>query len=244
MLQRLSPLTEFDQHARQRLAQQSRPFKLAKGKPLDAEKTRRCLLYLCSGEVRLRDGHQRDERIRSDNPRATQPLLHNTSARLRIDTITPCELLCVDIHLYQMLRNEQANTGMEVEDFLVDRNEGLLFETIFKSIQDQNLRLPTLPDIAVKVHHAVQTAQAGAAQIALIVQSDPSIAGRLMKCDVVIVAQLFVRRQEPGLPTLEQLPACAMLNLGELTEAERLAVIQSAQAEINAMARLLMQGRS
>ncbi|MDN3517091.1 HDOD domain-containing protein [Aquisalimonas lutea] len=61
-----------------------------------------------------------------------------------------------------------------------DAGEGLFYR-LFEDLMEDRLDVPSMPDMALKVRHAVEEQEAGAADVARIIQADPPLAARLIQ---------------------------------------------------------------
>ncbi|MDH3281711.1 MAG: HDOD domain-containing protein, partial [Gammaproteobacteria bacterium] len=71
--------------------------------------------------------------------------------------------------------------------------DNLLFHEIYQVCINETLKLPSLPDVAMKVRIAVEDEHADAARVARVVEADPPIAAKLIKA----ANSAFSRGQKP-----------------------------------------------
>jgi len=80
----------------------------------------------------------------------------------------------------QIAANELDNPSpSDATNALVKENQ--LFLQCIKYLKSEKLRLPTLPDISVKIRRAIRDNRANSARISKVVQLDPAITARLIK---------------------------------------------------------------
>ncbi len=80
-----------------------------------------------------------------------------------------------------MLLGQERATAAEVEEVALSPCESRILEDIYAAFAARQLRIPALPDVALKVRDAVNRDHHGTADVARILQSDPVLAGRLMQ---------------------------------------------------------------
>ncbi len=61
-----------------------------------------------------------------------------------------------------------------------DAGEGLFYQ-LFEDLMADRLDLPSMPDMAIKVREAIDEHEAGAGELARIIQADPALAARLIQ---------------------------------------------------------------
>jgi HD-like signal output (HDOD) protein len=72
-------------------------------------------------------------------------------------------------------------TEAELKLNAVNLAKNRLFQDCYQYMQSETLALPTIPDVAIKIRHAINEPNANSNKIARVVQIDPSITARLIK---------------------------------------------------------------
>ncbi len=181
LLGRFAPLFELDSHLLARLAQKANLLPLAQGRRLAAEQVERWFVYLNRGLLNV---HYRDDgtlALAAGRPRAGEPLFGETDQVQSIEALEGSELVLADRQLYALLLEEQTKTGFRVQDLAVNDNEGELFRLVFAAMEQDALRLPSLPEVATRVYRMAERDDTTLADIGRVIQGDPSLAGRFLQ---------------------------------------------------------------
>lgn len=142
------------------------------------------VLYLLAGTVSmvLNDDQRYD--VTAGTAKARFPLSYGEFHTATAIAKTDVEVIRVSAKV--MHKNLSAQLK---EDRLLDPNlweipqelkNSRLFQAFCQSFQSEELNLPTLPDIALRLRHAIERKDIGTAEAAKIVQADAAIAARLM----------------------------------------------------------------
>ncbi len=139
----------------------------------------RWLVYVLSGEVQLKNASGQEEKVSAGSSRAAAPLFHEpgTTAIAKSGT----RILRVDRKLADMLLSEEQQEATEVDETELSPEEAAVLATIYGAYAEKKLRVPSLPDIALAVRDAINRCDAGVAEVAQIVQSDPVLTGRIVQ---------------------------------------------------------------
>nr|BAL53536.1 cyclic nucleotide-binding protein [uncultured Gammaproteobacteria bacterium]BAL55745.1 cyclic nucleotide-binding protein [uncultured Gammaproteobacteria bacterium] len=143
------------------------------------------VLYLLAGTVTMALDQTQSYEVTAGTAKARFPLSssqpHNATAIAKTDV----EVLKVSAKI--MHKNL---TSPIQEDRLLDPSRwevspdlknSRLFQAFCQNFQNEELKLPTLPDIAVKLRNAIARDDLGVAEVAKIVQTDAAIAAKLMR---------------------------------------------------------------
>lgn len=138
------------------------------------------MFYLLRGSVEVATGDGARHGVQENTPWAREPLLSPFRRDNSVIARTPSTILCIDRSAYLdavASHQEIAYPSAEVE---VSAVEGEIFRKIYHAYENNQLVLPSMPDIAYRVNKAVQ--ESGTMQeIARIVQVDPPLAARLIQ---------------------------------------------------------------
>lgn len=143
-------------------------------------------LYLIKGRVRLHAEDGRVSEISDSTPQAKNPIANLIPRRYSVEAITPVEYLMVDNDLLKgLLSEEEGITATEIstETRLYDKDsaENSLTESLIADLNNDQLVLPSLPDVAVRVGRAMRDENTNARKLAEIVQTDPAITTKLIR---------------------------------------------------------------
>ncbi len=142
------------------------------------------VLYLLSGSVEMWLNDTQSYEVTAGSAKARFPLSHGETHRATAVAKSDVEVLRVSAKV--MHKNLQA--GLAEDHLLEPENwdvpEALratpLFQTFCQFFTNEELRLPTLPQVAVRLRRAVARDDIGVAEAAAIVQLDATIAAKLL----------------------------------------------------------------
>ncbi|MCM0611065.1 HDOD domain-containing protein [Marinobacter sediminum] len=141
--------------------------------------------FLVSGQVELEAVDGRKSVIDAESDKALHPIARLQPRMYDVTAVKPCEFLVVEQDiLNQMLRSAPV---AQVE---MDSGEGtggeeseehhLLME-FYSELRSNQLKLPSVPDVAWKVRRLVDREESTAEQVANAVSADPAIAAKLVR---------------------------------------------------------------
>jgi len=137
------------------------------------------LVYVISGEIHLKNTAGGEERVSAGSERASAPLFLHAGATAIAKSGT--QILRVDRKLADMLLNEEKHSATEVDETELSAHEAEIIAAIYAAFAQGKLRVPSLPDVALAVRDAVNGCDAGVAEVARMVQSDPVLSGRIVQ---------------------------------------------------------------
>ncbi|WP_203301267.1 HDOD domain-containing protein [Marinobacter sediminum] len=144
--------------------------------------------FLITGKVELESVDGRKTLIEADSNAALNPIARLQPRMYDVVAVKRCEFLIVEQDiLNQMLRSapvEQEGMGSN-ESLGAEASEGndeseLLME-FYSELRSNQIRLPSVPDVAWKVRRAVDRDDSSAELVANAVSADPSIAVKLVR---------------------------------------------------------------
>ncbi len=144
------------------------------------------LIYLISGSVRLKSVQGNNQTIKSGDPTSKFPIANHHPRKVTGVTVTPSKIICIDKYrlIEQLSRPKvEADTSHEAV------GQELLREFQTDLVKD-NIKLPTLPDIALDIAAAVKKEDVTVQDVARVIQSDPSVATKIVQ----IANSAFYRR--------------------------------------------------
>ena len=152
---------------------------------LGAEHTN--IFLLLEGELRLTAADGKVGLITADSSSAKNSIAQLRPSRYQVTSLTEVKIIVLseDI-LSQAIAMEDAEE-IEIDaisvDEMDDHNEAydkILFD-ILSLLHTEKLILPSLPDIALKIRHAVENEDSDAEEIAKIINMDQSIVAKILK---------------------------------------------------------------
>jgi len=166
------------------LARDARLERLEKGQTLQAGKCLDRHVYLIEGEVELVADGRVMQAVKAGTDRALLPVFRIHTQGLEARCVDAACLLTLDESTFgryvSTIRPEQG-AGIDVEEYSSTDQQPDLVEEIRQAFYHQEVDLPSMPEVALKISHAVQSQNADVRQIAATVQADPVIAARIVQ---------------------------------------------------------------
>lgn len=137
-------------------------------------------IYLLQGRVRLEaaDGIRRV--IDGGSDEAKVAIAQLKPRMYAVTTLTPVTFLRIeDALIERLLKGDDADASAEIEGDELPQSQ--LFYDIFQDLNNDTLKLPNLPDIAVRIRKVAEEDRADADTLAKIVETNPGIAAKLIK---------------------------------------------------------------
>lgn len=182
----LRDLDEMGDVALLDLAQDARIETLARGQVLQADEHLDRHVYLVEGEVELIADGKTMQTITAGSERALLPVFRIRTHGLVARCTRPARLMVLnqatfDRYAATLRPKQNTDAGIRVEEYASpDALPGLIDE-IRQAFYHQEVDLPSMPDMALKISRAVQSPDADFRQIATTVQADPVIAARIVQ---------------------------------------------------------------
>jgi HD-like signal output (HDOD) protein len=219
LLKHLVPVRDLQPEHRVLLASKSHFVDLAPGAEVVSSEEHRWLLYLLAGKLELRGRDREKFYIDALDVRAHHPVFVEGEHRHHAIAQTPCKLVRFDRQLFNTLLEHELLSGEELETIEVDDAESHLFTTILHAFNLGQLKLPSLPDIALRIKNAVSNPDVLIEDVVHVIEADPSIAVRMLQ----VVNNPFNRAAAPVRNLRE-----AVMRLG-FTETRNLVISLSMQ---------------
>jgi len=181
LLKYLVPIKQLQTEHRLQIASQSQMLELRTGDELSANEEHRWFLYLIEGKLDLLDLNSEPVLIDAADDRAYHPLFNEGGHKTRLVAQRSCIIARFEKQLFHTFIDQELITGEELETVEMSEVEGNLFNEIMHAFNMGNLKLPSLPDIAVKVKKALLSPNASADDMARIISADPAMVTRLIK---------------------------------------------------------------
>jgi HD-like signal output (HDOD) protein len=193
LLRRFSNLQDLSDEQLALLVQSQKVRSAAKGTRIMARGDSESFsLFLLSGELELTAADGVRQRILADSESARMPIARLVPRRYDVIARTEVDYLKVDSELLEELREASSQLEKEatvlVEDgflgtdqVLAGREKNLLKERIYADLDAERLSLPSLPDVALRIGHALNEDVTDASRIARIIQTDPAMAAKVVR---------------------------------------------------------------
>lgn len=140
---------------------------------------------LLKGTVRLKAEDEKVMDLNADHPSALSPLARLVPRRYDVIAVTPVEYLRIDNNLIKDVSSESQEmpsyqVSGEQEGEATDFENQITF-SFLQDLNQDNLQLPSLPEVAVRIGRAMEDDKTDAPDIARIIQTDPVITAKLIK---------------------------------------------------------------
>jgi len=140
--------------------------------------------FLISGKVELESVDGRKTVIEAETEKALNPIARLQPRMYDVTAVKPCEFLVIEQEiLNQMLRSAPVTqVEMDSGDGVADESEEhhLLME-FYAELRSNQLKLPSVPDVAWKVRRVVDREDSTAIDVAQAVSADPAMAAKLVR---------------------------------------------------------------
>ena len=182
----LRDLDEMGNVALLDLARDARIETLERGQALHADEHLDRHVYLVEGEVELVADSKTMQTVTAGSERALLPVFRIHSRGLIARCNRPARLMVLNQatfeHYTATLRPKRGTTtGITVEEYTSSDALPDLIDEIRQAFYHQEVDLPSMPDMALKISRAVQSQDADFRQIATTVQADPVIVARIVQ---------------------------------------------------------------
>lgn len=181
LLAKLTPLDQLSDAERQYLLKFCRMDTIQPGKRLPAKNAASWFSFVIDGRMDLiREGVIVDHIDKSrDSSRALEPVFATNDgerAEFALAT-TPVKLLSVR----RKAVLELLDKGYEIEEEALFEGANEMLVDLYEKIQSNQLNLPSMPDVAVRIRMLSENPDVGINEIAKVAQTDPYLAGRLIQ---------------------------------------------------------------
>ncbi|MCU7850732.1 MAG: HDOD domain-containing protein [Candidatus Thiodiazotropha sp. (ex Monitilora ramsayi)] len=187
-LKHFKPLDRLDDIQRELLASSLHIHSAGKGSTLIQEgDASHFSLYLLSGTLQLTSADGRVSEIDADVPQAANPIANLIPRRYTVEALTIVDYLMIDGKLLEELvsGDTQGITATELPTdstpFDQTVTENNLSKALLEDLENDQLVLPSLPDVAVRVGRAMRDENTNARILANVVQTDPAITTKLIR---------------------------------------------------------------
>ncbi len=182
LLDKYFPFVDLPSGDRLRLVQMVETFDVLAGEKIYAHDSQGWLLYLLEGKVDYCLPYLQPELVSAGDDRAHHPLFQQTEEQdTHIETITACKFFRVDRKFFNTLLDQEVMITESSTSAGMDVVSATLYNEIVQAIESGRLKLPSLPEIALRVKEAVNKDTVGVNELSHIVESDPAMVVRLIQ---------------------------------------------------------------
>ena len=171
-LDKLVPLNELTLSGRARLSEKAQFASLKPGQLLTAKDFSSWYIYILEGRMKVAE-NTADGAITllADSQRALEPLFADDQILTKAVTLSQCRIVRFERQLFDTVLNEERLNGYEVKDVQVSDTESDFFKQVYEAYSQGKLKLPAMPEVAMKIARIVETPNAGIPEIAKIIQN-------------------------------------------------------------------------
>lgn len=188
-LRRFSNLSELDRKTLNDLANRLLIARAAPGSVLLEHGSREDnTLYLLEGRVRLTAADGKVKEFDHHERTARDPIARLRPSQYQVVAVSPVTYMRVSNHLLESVESQHDSSALlesyevsEEAEFTDMSAENRLMIKIYQDLNIEKLSLPTLPQIAIRIGHAMQDPALDAQTLAKVVSADPAIAAKLLK---------------------------------------------------------------
>ena len=139
--------------------------------------------YLLEGEIQLDYLDDHRETIRGGSHASFSPLANQQPRQATAVTLTEVRFIRIDANLLDVLSQEVTQESYQLEEFTAeDENiRNRLFFALYSDYMAETLKLPQLPNVALKVKQIADDPEGDIQTVARVIQTSPVLPGQLIK---------------------------------------------------------------
>ncbi len=187
-LKAYQPLDRLDDVQRELLARSLHIHSAGKGTTLIQEgDSAHFSLYLLDGQLRLTSADGRVTEVDSSSPQSRSPIANLIPRRYTVEAMTTVDYLMVDGGLLDGLMSGESEgiTATEIPapsgPYDQTTTENNLTSALLQDLEKDQLVLPSLPDVAIRLGRAMRDENTNARKLANVIQTDPAITTKLIR---------------------------------------------------------------
>jgi len=158
---------------------------LKKGDLLYADEYLNRHLYLAEGEIELASDDAVLQVIKAGSDRAKMPLFRINTHGLKANSLKDAKFLSLNESTYEhyisQIKLDKENQQVSSITYQVSNDEAILIDEVRKEFNRNEVDLPSMPEIALKINKAVQDESLDIKAISMVVQNDPMISARTVQ---------------------------------------------------------------
>jgi len=181
-INKLIPFKDLETGDRVKLAKTGKIIKKTIGEKLYWGDCKDQIVYLLNGKVDVCAQYISPELLVSNTPAALKPLF---SEKEEIEThfnfVTNCDLWLFDRNLFNRLIEAEVIVDENELSQQVSHVQLNIYNEIMQAVETEQLKLPSLPEIALRIKKAMQLSDVDIDHVSKIIELDPAISTRLIK---------------------------------------------------------------
>jgi HD-like signal output (HDOD) protein len=139
------------------------------------------LMFVLEGQWTVEDSNGATQHIQGGTTRSHFPLIPLEVAGARCTSGTPSEILRVPLNLLGRLQQSATNPGPQLSEHDEGGLEDRIYKDFHQGLKKGEIKLPAMPDVAVRIARHIDNPESTSDSIARIVQMDPSVTARLIQ---------------------------------------------------------------
>jgi len=140
------------------------------------------ILYLLNGKLNICVKYFPPSLLLSNTVDALKPVFsEQEEEETHFVTVSDCEILKFDRKLFNRIIEKEVIVDERAISHQMNYVESNIYSEILRAIESEQLKLPSLPEIALRIKKAVEQSEPDIEHISKIVELDPAISARLIK---------------------------------------------------------------
>ncbi|RDH81451.1 MAG: hypothetical protein DIZ80_15325 [endosymbiont of Galathealinum brachiosum] len=181
-IHQLIPFKDLATGDRIKLAKTGQLIKMTIGETLYSNECKDQMLYLISGKLDLCLQYLTPQLLVADTVEALKPVFsENEEEETHIAITANCEIWQFNRQLFNRLIEKEVLVDERALSHQMSHVESNIYNEIMNAVETGQLKLPSLPEIALRIKKAVEQSEADIEHIGKIVELDPAISTRLIK---------------------------------------------------------------
>ncbi len=184
-IHQLMPLADLASGDRHKLAETAIQVSQSSGEIIHSSEVTDKIFYLLQGNCELRYVDYAvlpPIQISEGSEQALRPVFSEHEAtEVCLHLITDCVFMELDRKLFNRLIEKEALVDEHMLSQQIGYIETNIYNEILKSVESGKLKLPSLPEVAVKIKHAVEQPDVKIKDISKMVEMDPALSARMIQ---------------------------------------------------------------
>lgn len=181
-IHQLIPFRDLASGDRIKLAQTGRLIQKTIGETLYANECKEHMLYLLEGKLDLCLQYLQPELLQDHTTEVLKPLFsEDEETDTHIIFQANCDIWVFDRQLFNRLIEKEVIVDENDHSRQMNHVESNIYNEILLAVETGQLKLPSLPEIALRIKKAVEKNEPEIEQISKIIEFDPAISTRLIK---------------------------------------------------------------
>jgi HD-like signal output (HDOD) protein len=147
--------------------------------------------YLVTGKVQLKAVDGKERTLDSKSPHAAAPLSQLLPHKIMATCLSPVKYISIESNLInlsvssgQLSESPELDEDLAVNDEIIAHSDSVASQLALQlqdDLKQDQLNIPSLPEIATRVGRAIEDKSCNAESISRIIQTDPAITAKIVK---------------------------------------------------------------